>query len=94
MRSVPYIWLTHALAVVEETRNAAVAGPKGIIRALTINSAFGFAFIIAIVSSVPDYMNSFFGPLALNASVDWSSGRRSLTHIAVQPGRPNHIRRV
>ena len=52
--------------MVEETTNAAVAGPQGIIRALTIHAAFGLAFIIAIIASVPDYMNSFFGPLSLN----------------------------
>ena len=52
--------------MVEETQNAAMAGPQGIMRALSLNAVFGFAYIIALISSVQDYMNSFFGPLALN----------------------------
>ena len=54
--------------MVEETQNAAVAGPQGLFRALTINAAFGFAYIMAIISSIQDYRNSYFGPLALNYS--------------------------
>lgn len=50
----------------EETHNAAVAGPQGLFRALVVNAAFGFAFIVSIISSIPDFMNSYFGPLALN----------------------------
>ena len=52
--------------MVEETSDAQHSGPHGLFRALTINAAFGFAFIISIISSVQDYRNSFFGPLALN----------------------------
>jgi len=52
--------------MVEETTNAQVSGPAGIMRSLTINAVFGLALIFSIIGSIQDYRNTYFGPLALN----------------------------
>ena len=52
--------------MVEETHDAQMSGPAGIMRSLTINAMFGLALIISIIGSIQDYRNTYFGPLALN----------------------------
>jgi amino acid transporter len=52
--------------MVEETHNAQMSGPAGIMRSLTINALFGLALILSIIGSIQDYRNTYFGPLALN----------------------------
>lgn len=50
----------------EETKNAAVNGPRGIITTIVATFAFGLSYIVSILASITDYNNSTGGPFALS----------------------------